>query len=314
MTKKLTSGEYIAFRTFLFMGGREILRVEKSGDYSGFVLPLSDGVETSAIQCDLKRFDISVEYLGFEEEPATFYIHISPKRGVDHEIFESFLQYCFIDLNSKAEQESVISFLEEQYTKWSEFFGGSTGSNLEVNRNIGLFGELWFLRDIVKNFGPQSISYWWGPFQNHNDFEFSMSVVEIKSTIVLGKNKIAVNGATQFQDSFGRVVQLLFMTFVPNPEGFSISDLVTELISLDVPKSEIENRISRIGEFNEIAGGSTGMKLSLISGQRYLVGNDFPLIKSECVPAQISGLNYQLNLDGLPFNKYLSPMEMDLFA
>ena len=38
MTVKLISGEYIAFRTFLYMGDKEILRVEKSGEYSGFVL------------------------------------------------------------------------------------------------------------------------------------------------------------------------------------------------------------------------------------------------------------------------------------
>lgn len=314
MTSKLISGEYIAFRTFLFMGGKEIFRVEKSGSYSGFVLPLSHGSEVSEVQCNLKRFDLSVEYLSFEGGPATFYIHLSPKIGVDQDIFESFLHYCFSDLKLLTDQNSVITFLEQQYSKWSEFFGGSSSSKLEINRNIGLFGELWFLLDLVKNYGPHLASSWWGPFQNHNDFEFSKGVVEIKSTIVLGKNKISVNGVNQFQDSFGRNVHLLSMTFVPDQEAFSISDLISELISLKVPESEITNRISRIGHFDEIVSGSAGMKLALVSGELYSVSENFPIIKSGCIPRQVSGLNYQITLDGLPFAKYVSPVEMHLFS
>ena len=312
MIKKLVSGDYLAFRTFVYLGQNEIFRVDKLGKYSGFVLPVSYHPVLNHFEGKLSNLSLSIEYLGFDEQPASYYLHIAPMPGVDLDIFETFLQSCFAEFNGDYELNSVFSVLESQFSKWSFFFGGSGGGSMSLSRNIGLFGELWFLMELVKAHGPDSISSWWGPFQNHNDFEFSKRVIEIKSTVIMGKNRISVNGASQFQDEYGRRVNLLFLLLAPNSTAPNISKLLKELVSLGVSESELINRVSRIGDIEEIRLSSEQMHLSSVSGRLYEVDEHFPLIRAATLPPQVSGLSYQISLDGLPFREYSGPLALDL--
>jgi len=308
------SENYEAFRTFITIEKNEIFRVNLNGKYSGYVVPLDAAI---SIPDDFRipNIQLSCENLTLDDGPTLDYLHIEPGAEADLDIFEAFVSSFFGELRRAASRNSLVTILMEEFEKWRLFFGAGSLKGSNLGRYIGIFGELYFLRDAVSVLGPSAVSNWWGPFKNRNDFEFDQYVIEVKSTVNLISSSVTVNGINQFQDDYNRRTYLILMKFLPSDEGFTIEEIRDEILSQGVLRSELENRINRLGNIEDILIESRGLKLKFIGGQIYRISEDFPLVKASMLPIEVvsrmSALNYTMALEGLTFNTYSGASDWD---
>jgi len=298
---------YLAKRTFIAINGYEVYQIYQNEGYYGFVLPTKEILNLSN-SSPLQNFILAVENLSLDDGPALNYLRITPSPETETEVFDAFV-FSFLSLIADDHNElDLIETLISAYEKWRDFFQANASQTIKLMRIIGLFGELYFLRDTVKKLGPSAISSWWGPFRNRNDFEFERTVVEVKSTLNLKSLKVTVNGLNQFQDSYERGEYLILLKFTPADQGSTIADLMQDIVSLGVSESEIENRMSQLGSISDILTESNPMRLVFVGGQIYQVDLEFPLVRRNLLPlgtqARISGLSYTLDLEGLTFTTY----------
>lgn len=138
---------------------------------------------------------------------------------------------------------------------------------------------------------------WVGPFDGSIDFNCNDGSYEVKSTVKRYGSQITVNSQYQLKANF-----LLFYRFEPATFGISIQDMVSKLLELDVEESEIERALEKL----KYPFGSEVRKKSyrLLEVIKYEIDESFPKIVPDSfidgqLPKYVSGLIYELDLDGL---------------
>ncbi|SED14808.1 PD-(D/E)XK motif protein [Paenibacillus sp. GP183] len=138
---------------------------------------------------------------------------------------------------------------------------------------------------------------WIGPFGGSVDFNCNDGCYEVKSTVARYGSQITINSQYQLKANY-----LLFYRFEPAGYGFSIQDMVTKLVELDLEESEIERALEKL---NYTIGSEVRTKsYRLLEVMKYEIDESFPKIVPESfingqLPKHISGLIYKLDLDGL---------------
>ncbi|MBP0496013.1 PD-(D/E)XK motif protein [Pararoseomonas indoligenes] len=96
--------------------------------------------------------------------------------------------------------ESPIASLDRSLRNWSALLRHP--ETLSEERQIGLFGELWLLRRLVRSLGVAALQAWTGPRRQSHDFRLAHSEFEVKTTSGSGRIH-TVNGLGQLVPSTG---------------------------------------------------------------------------------------------------------------
>lgn len=85
---------------------------------------------------------------------------------------------------------------------WQRFFERTGGEGLSVEMQIGLYGELTFLRRCVQRGVPpgRSLSAWQGPDRKAHDFAFGAAATEIKTSAVVGETRVRIANLEQLDN------------------------------------------------------------------------------------------------------------------
>src|SRR5262249_35690013 len=82
--------------------------------------------------------------------------------------------------------------------RWRRFWSLMPRSLLSRSDQIGLFGELWFLRVwLLPHAGPAAIDRWRGPAGSRHDFEWPGRSMEVKATASTRGLIHRINGVDQ---------------------------------------------------------------------------------------------------------------------
>lgn len=100
-------------------------------------------------------------------------------------------------------------------------------SLLSLERQIGLLGELLFLRRLIEIHGEAVVEAWVGPLAEPHDFRIGKNEFEVKTTLAT-RRVHTINGESQLLPSVGRSLYLLSVLLGPagQGEGVSLSDAV----------------------------------------------------------------------------------------
>jgi len=182
---------------------------------------------------------------------------------------------------------------------------------LSRERQIGLFGELLLLDDLVLLNGPSLVACWTGPQGERHDFRIDKLEFEVKTTA--GRRRIhKVNGLTQAEPSTGCELSFLSVQLAKTggSDGSTLPDLVGKLegkLRVDENARQAFRRfLDRLG-YHDSDASSYDQKWKLASTVKLVpVDASFPAITSPLMAdalgntfSRLEAITYDVNLDGL---------------
>lgn len=119
------------------------------------------------------------------------------------------------------------------YLKWSSFFSKTVERDLSKERVIGLWGELSYLLDLIRNVSSGSnidsiLKAWVGPYDATHDFELPSSSIEIKTKLI-SSSMVKISSEFQLDNIDGKKLFLTVFSISETEHGLSLKDLFLKI-------------------------------------------------------------------------------------
>ena len=189
--------------------------------------------------------------------------------------------------------------------RWRELLAADNQSNITISKLTGLYGELWFLREIIKQ-EPEGISLWRGPLGERFDFYNGHSAVEVKTTRQRKGKNLTINGHDQLQEpEDGDLYLLRLQVETGESAQESVTDVITAISNLGGSIRRLEQILFQAGLTRSELDSHHDIKFNTLTVDFYKVNDDFPRITSQSfkgnrLPSGISSIEYVINLDSRP--------------
>lgn len=251
---------------------------------------------------------VTTEEMTIAGQEAGKYIVISCQQPAGHEIF-SIVGGELATALARAEQTDSVC-VESVMSRFRYFWGQIPTTLLSKQRQIGLFGELWFLLQWL---APEmeiehAVDLWRGQQGARHDFEASNWSVEAKTTTSVRGQVHTVHGIEQLvPPEQGKLY--LFALQIREENGASntlpllVASCRNKLINLNEASLRFETALASAGYSSEFDLEYSNRKFRIIDEAAYIVEGDFPRL----VPEQLKGgvllegvdsIKYQISLHG----------------
>ena len=159
-------------------------------------------------------------------------------RNADHADIFGYLCANLIEYTrgiEKKDADQAIPVVLMQLGRWQGMLRRGRLDLLSENQQIGLFGELLFLRDIILKRFPVDLAVqsWRGPYGDEQDFSINNTLVEVKTQRDTSDHNLGISSLNQLDISSGPIF-LCHQTIGINDEpttGRSIRELVLQMTS-----------------------------------------------------------------------------------
>lgn len=214
-----------------------------------------------------------------------------------------FCRLCFDMLESarNAAPSEKYTRLIQRYYAWYRMLEGVRPTELSVNQQKGLCGELLFLDKLIDKKGDRlAVESWMGPCGTDQDFIMEDVWVEVKS-ISFSAESVQISSLEQLSTKTPGFLSVYKMeqTNGLDPQRFSVFSLANDIIKrIEIhPELEIEFRekIFFAGcDLNEDIYKTTFFALK--GESLYAVQDDFPRLTKDTIPSGILSANYCIDL------------------
>lgn len=218
------------------------------------------------------------------------------------DVFDALILDQVEHISIKEDQKEATKEFISRLAKWQTFFQNfAEGLNNEAQK--GLYGELWFLRNVlIPKLGEyNSILSWTGPSGTNQDFQIPNYAIEIKTTSGM-KNEIHISNIRQL-DNIG--LRKLYLGHVSIETRLGDAQSLNELID-DIKKllhenceacfSLFEDKLIESGYLNVHRSRYRDTKYIVRETNYYDVENDFPKIVESNVMHGIEEVHYSIDL------------------
>lgn len=266
--------------------GRFAFQLEATG-----VPPGITGIESPA------GMDLVLEYIGDDVGRLTLLLH-------DREDFEIFRVLCddLLEVTRAMDLQdapSAVNMLLGRLDRWQKVLARRRQGRLTRNEEIGLFGELLFLRDVLsaRSGISSAVAAWRGPYGDEQDFAVAGAIIEVKTQGTTSDSWILVSSEDQLDPSSGEIFLcrqcIAASTYVGHCE--SLDGLVRQLLaatsSVPVSNSLLRTGLAAAG-WKEGAGYHQGWWLEERSF--YRVEEGFPSIVRADLRPGVARVTYQI--------------------
>jgi hypothetical protein len=210
-------------------------------------------VERGAVFPSSKCFEVRRVILqGDDHTHITLQLVLINSRYSD--IFTTLVQDIVDEIAPIADEHNAIDGFITRLRRWQAFLEKHNPEGLSQSAQQGLYGELWFLRQLViPQLGSrQGVQCWTGPRGTQQDFQFENCAVEVKTTVAKQHQKLAIASERQLDDTGAGALILLHLSLdVRQGRGESLPDIVTSVRSLvkndPLAKEELETLLFEVG-------------------------------------------------------------------
>lgn len=205
--------------------------------------------------------------------------------------------------------QSPAQSVKNVLAKWRRFWGRIPKNVLSKPAQIGLFAELWFLRNwLFKQVDvEEAVRRWRGPFSARHDFEWLGRSVEAKGTVSVQRVVHRIHGIEQLCPPENG--ELLFFSLQLREEAGAIETLPSlvdscrQAISIsDDAAARFESALAAAGYSDVHRQEYKGLRLRKVREGLYKVADSFPrLTPQQIEPSLSSGIEdvqYDINLAG----------------
>ena len=203
--------------------------------------------------------------------------------------------------------QDAVLLLVNRLERWQRFLGKAS-DGLSPQAQIGLFGELWMLREILVPLGGIGmVDAWCGALRAPQDFIVpSVCAIEVKTTSTQSLSHVRIHGERQL-DETGLICLFLSCLRLQRDEasGKTLNDLVDELgqIAGVAPEFAVlfEQRIADAGWFERHRQRYEANRLVVAQRRFFHVGDGFPRLLRATLTAGIDDVEYRLDLRSCEF-------------
>lgn len=201
-----------------------------------------------------------------------------------------FADFCSIFVRPESRKSLILDPVA-----WWEHWKELIGNNNKDKKPYAVLGEM-MMYDYLLERGEHA--EWKGPSSSSHDLVSDQAEYEVKSTLSRYKSIIHVAGQFQLQSAEKRLL-LYFCRFEEDVNGRSINDYVEKLVSLGVPREDIDQNLRKDGY--ERGKSARDKKYMIHEVVEYDVDDHFPRIttdslKNGVLPEGIEQLSYDVDL------------------
>ncbi|WP_395159932.1 PD-(D/E)XK motif protein [Ilumatobacter sp.] len=195
----------------------------------------------------------------------------------------------------------AVHNLVQRFTTWQRFLRRAAGGLMSANRQLGLFGELVTLRDLL---APavgvrDAVAAWTGPANAPQDFQVGRIAVEVKGIVHSEPQVFVIDGERQLDDhGLDALVLAHHRVLRHRQAGQSLPDLIAEFrteIGDDIATQDrFTSSLNTYGyeDADELEYSTTGYTLR--DSFHYRVHSGFPRLTETDLPNGTGGLRYSI--------------------
>jgi hypothetical protein len=185
-------------------------------------------------------------------------------------------------------EADAVQMLANRLRRWQIFLEKHDLEGLSEEVQHGLYGELWFLRQVViPHFGLSSLRYWLGPEGANQDFSFEGCAVEVKTTVSQNPQKLSISNENQLDETRLNKLFLMHLSLDVRSNGETLPEIVESLRAIlgkDSSSRELfEKRLFQIGYLDIHAPKYSETSYKHRTSGYFKIEQDFPRI----VPADL---------------------------
>ncbi len=248
----------------------------------------------------LKRFiGVEVQVLPSVNDKKELTIILLDEELTD--VFILFIEDIIKSLMIVNNSTEALTTIANRINYWKKLFGKYASGLLTPEQQRGLFGELYFLKNILdSNTNYQRImNAWQAPTGSNQDFYFEGNAVEVKTS---KSNNSTIKIANEFQLDITGLKSLYIAFFKLNEypdENHTLLNIIEEIRLLlnkdiDVLK-EFNLKLESLGIISETEEEYNNVGYVIRNEKYYQVTDEFPKITSSMVNEAVSKISYEIS-------------------
>lgn len=247
------------------------------------------------------------DHIGIRYYDNSGHIVVSLYHREFEELFNELILSLYRRLKTLTDNRIAAKQMLDGFRTWCEFFSNTSSGKLSKEEVQGLFGELFYLRNLIQNCSPAQINEilrsWTGPLDKGQDFIFPDRNVEVK-TKDSSSNEVNISSEFQLQEEPGKILELHILSVESySGTGQNLKEIWNDL------KTEVNNKQGDITIIiKTISKKVTLDKLDVYDQLKFNLRNEvtydccksgFPKLVSTKLTAQIRKVKYTLRLTGI---------------
>ena len=188
---------------------------------------------------------------------------------------------------------------------WQDFMKRDRFGALGPEAELGLFGELAVLRDIIGSGVPaaDAVSYWAGPEDGLQDYLIGTGAVEVKSTVSPVGFVAEIGSLEQLDDSLRQPLYVAAVRVSLSPDGQTLPEICAHLEAVLAEETgsplALKDKLISAGYVDSMAEKYSRRFFLQHIGYK-LVRPDSPRLIRGNVPAAVQRARYALDLEVIP--------------
>lgn len=235
------------------------------------------------------------------QDYVTLQLALTQKRYSD--IFTVLVDDVITGVAEKPTEETGLEEFVVRLRRWQVFLRVNQPEGLSEIAQQGLYGELWFLRQLVFPHLEliKGVRCWTGPKGTQQDFQFPGCAVEVKTTSAKQHQKLAIASERQLDDTGAGTIVLLHLSLdLRQEQGETLPAMVACVRSLvagdAIAKDELENLLFEIGYLDIHATRYETIGYTIREHNYFKVGTDFPKIIESDLRNGVGDVHYTISV------------------
>jgi hypothetical protein len=262
-----------------------------------FLLELESNV--SIHQNYLKRFiGVEVQIIPSSNNKKELAIILLDEELTD--IFVVFIEDIINSLLNISNSEDAIIIISKRINYWKKLFGKFSRSLLTPEQQRGLFGELYFINQVlIETNNKQILNAWKAPNATNQDFYINFKALEVKTS---KSNSQSIKIANEYQLDISGLNKLFiaFYKLYEFPDGTTLLNIINDIrlfLNSDIELINTFNtKLITLGILPEVEEEYNEIGYSVREEKYYDVTSEFPKITTLMVNESISKISYDIDL------------------
>ncbi len=251
---------------------------------------------------DLKDLnDIKTDIIPDESHNGRYLILISLLDNSLSSIFAVLSEDLFHSVFLLDSESDFIRSLKNRFVKWKELFLLVRSSGLSPEKQMGLFGEIFFLKKLIEETKQikDCLNVWIGPENGIRDFEKDNCAIEVKTTKTHNQQKLHINNERQLDTTLLNDLFLFHLSVEQRKsEESSLNTLVDELFLVIGNDRACQNlfrlKLTIAGYFKHHRHHYQNISYLIRDEEFFCVKDDFPRIEEKDLMHGIGDVKYSI--------------------
>lgn len=192
--------------------------------------------------------------------------------------------------------------LVQRIRSWQRMLAAGMRTGLSAQGQLGLFGELLALREIVlPAWGAQAIQGWVGPTGAPQDFRLQAGALEVKCVSYRDPDSCRVSNEDQLDDDGLQVLALVHQSVRTSAgNGVTLPEMVDAVRAEPAfagSRALLEERLLHAGWLDVHRSQYERERYSLSARRCYQVAPGFPRLTRRDLPSGVRSISYSVELD-----------------